>query len=304
METLREIFHPEFLLRNSVYIGILLGLFCPLVGGYLLMRRMVFMGIALPQVSSCGVAFAFALQGWGFLPHLHDSAEEHALALLGSIAFTLLAIVILTILEHRGRGTVEGRLGAFYVLAGAWSILLLVKNPFGEHGMLDLLKGEIIAVSNLELLLTAGVFLCVVIPLCIFHKEFLLVSFDPEMAVTLKKQVRAWDGFLFSLVGLAVSISVLSVGPLVAFGFLLIPPLIAHQFARTMKQFFAFSSLIGGISAIAGFAVAYKGDFPVGATDVAVLGVLLIVTFVLRKFATVVHGRLAERNHGLGRSTR
>jgi ABC-type Mn2+/Zn2+ transport system permease subunit len=285
METLREIFHPAFLLRNSVYISLLVGVTCPLVGGYLLVRRMVFMGVALPQISSCGIAFAFALQGWGLVPHAHDTAGERVLALLGSVAFTLASILVLTILQRRKRGTVEGRLGALYVLAGAWSILLLVKNPFGEHGMLDLLKGEIIAVSNSELLLTACVVVFVVVPLCIFNKEFLLVSFDPEMAITLKKRVPAWDGLLFSLVGLMVSVSVLSVGPLVTFGFLLIPPLIAHELARTMKQFLIVAAGIGGVSAIIGFALAYKWDLPVGATDVAVLGALLAVVSIGRRLA-------------------
>jgi ABC-type Mn2+/Zn2+ transport system permease subunit len=288
METLREIFHPEFLLRNSVYISLLVGLACPLAGCYLFMRRMVFMGVALPQISSCGIAFAFALQGWGLLPHAHDTAEEHLLALLGSVVFTLASILVLTILQRRGRGTVEGRLGALYVLAGAWSILLLVKNPFGEHGMLDLLKGEIIAVSNSELLLTASVVVFVVALLCVFHKEFLLISFDPEMAITLKKHVRSWDGLLFSLVGLIVSISVLSVGPLVTFGFLLMPPLIAHQLTRTMKQFLAVAAAIGALSAIAGFALAYKWDLPVGATDVALLGVLLTVVFIVKGVVNAV----------------
>lgn len=297
MEVLREIFDPDFLLRNSVYISLLVGVVCPLVGGYLLVRRMVFMGVALPQISSCGIAFAFALQGWGIVPHAHDRPGEHIVALVGSVVFTLLSILILTILERRSRGTVEGRLGAFYVLAGAWSILLLVTNPFGEHNMLDLLKGEIISVADAELRIAAAVFLCVVIPLCVFHKEMLLVSFDPEMALTLRKQVRAWDGFLFSLVGLAVSISVLSVGPLVAFGFLLIPPLIAHQLTRTMKQFLVLASVIGGLSAVIGFAIAYKWNLPVGATDVALLGVLLILAFFVKKLIMLLkprHGTAGE----------
>ena len=54
METLREILAPDFLLRNSVYISLLIGLTCPLVGVFLVLRRLVFMGVALPQVSSCG----------------------------------------------------------------------------------------------------------------------------------------------------------------------------------------------------------------------------------------------------------
>src|SRR5882672_1412959 len=162
METLREIFDPNFLLRNSVYISAIFGLTCPLVGVFLVLRRLVFMGVALPQISSCGIAFAFALQGWGLLPHAHESAGEHTLAFLGSTVFTLSAILVLSLLARRGRGSVEARIGTAYVLAGAWSIILLSKNPLAEHGLLDLLKGEIISVSDFELWVTAGTFALVV----------------------------------------------------------------------------------------------------------------------------------------------
>jgi ABC-type Mn2+/Zn2+ transport system permease subunit len=279
METLREIFDPAFLLRNSVYISVVFGVTCPLVGVYLVVRRLVFLGVALPQVSSCGIAFAFALQGWGMLPHAHESAGEHTLAFLGSTTFTLAAILLLSWLSRRGRGSVEARIGTAYVLAGAWSILLLVKNPIGEHGLLDLLKGEIIAVSNFELAVTAGTFLVVIGLLFAFQKEFLLVSFDRDMAVSLKKNVLGWDAFLFLLIGLTISMSVLSVGPMVTFGFLLLPPLAAHLVARTMRQFALVAAALGGGAALAGFCVAYKFDLPVGATDVALLGAIFLLLF-------------------------
>jgi ABC-type Mn2+/Zn2+ transport system permease subunit len=294
METLREIFDPNFLLRNSVYISAVFGLTCPLIGTYLVLRRLVFMGVALPQISSCGIAFAFALQGWGLLPHAHETAGEHTLAFLGSTVFTLAAILLLSLLARRGRGAVEARIGTAYVLAGAWSILLLVKNPIGEHGLLDLLKGEIIAISNFELVATAAAFALVVAALFVFQKEFLLVSFDPEMAVTLKKRVLAWDAFLFLLIGLTISMSVLSVGPLVTFGFLLLPPLTAHLFARNMRQFALLASGLGGVTALTGFCLAYRWDLPVGATDVALLGVLYGVAFAARKLMSSLRRPAAE----------
>src|ERR1051325_6489951 len=190
MDTLREVLDPDFLLRNSVYISLLVGLVCPLVGVYLTLRRLIFMGVALPQISSCGVAFAFSLQAWGVIPHLHE--HEHSLAFIGSSLFTLPTILLLSLLIRRGGGSVEGRLGTVYVLAGAWSILLLVTNPLGEHGLLDMLKGEIIAVSNTDLQRTAITFAIVALTLFTFQKEFLLVSFDREMAVTLGKNAAAW----------------------------------------------------------------------------------------------------------------
>lgn len=284
MGVLREILSPDFLLRNSVYISLLVGLVCPLVGVYLVLRRLIFMGVAMPQISSCGIAFAFALQAWGVLPHVHEN--EHQLAFFGSTVFTLPTILLLSLLVRRGAGSVEGRLGTAYALAGAWSILLLVTNPLGEHGLLDMLKGEIITVSNTDLARTAIAFTAVVATLMLFQKEFLLVSFDREMALALKKKAALWDAVLFLVIGLTISMAVLSVGPLVSFGFLLIPPLTAHLVARNMRQFAVFSSIIGGGSALVGFYIAYRWDLPVGPTDVAFLGVLYGLVFVLQRLST------------------
>ena len=64
METLKEILSPDFLLRNSVYTSVLVGFACPLVGVFLVLRRLVFMGVALPQISSTGVALALSLPLW------------------------------------------------------------------------------------------------------------------------------------------------------------------------------------------------------------------------------------------------
>jgi ABC-type Mn2+/Zn2+ transport system permease subunit len=276
MELIREVFSPDFLLRNSVYVSLLIGLVCPLIGTYLVLRRLIFLGVALPQISSCGIAFAFALHTWGLVPHLEGSSEN-ALAFGGSTLFTLLALFILTLLQKRSSGLAEARIGTAYVLAGAFSILLLVKNPYGEHGLLDRLRGEIISVSNSDLLMTASTFAIVAGLLILFQKELLLVSFDPEMAVTLRKNVFAWDGLLFLLIGVTVSMSVLSVGPLVTFGFLLIPPLIARTLARNMKQFAILGSVIGVVTAGVGFCLSYHWDVPVGPTDVALLGLIYLI---------------------------
>ena len=293
METLREILSPDFLLRNSIYISLLVGLVCPLVGVYLVLRRLIFMGVALPQISSCGIAFVFALQAWGVLPHVHEN--EHSLAFFGSTLFTLPTILVLSLLVRRGGGSVEGRLGTIYVLAGAWSILLLVTNPLGEHGLLDMLKGEIIAVSNTDLMRTAGTFSFVALMLFLFHKEFLLVSFDREMAITLKKKAAGWDAFLFLLIGLTISMAVLTAGPLVSFGFLLIPPLIAHLLARNMRQFAMFASGAGGLSALVGFYISYRWDLPVGPTDVAFLGCLYAVVFAGLKLTSFFRDQETDR---------
>ena len=153
-----------------------------------------------------------------------------------------------------------------------------------------MLKGEIIAISNVDLGLTAVTFGTVASLFFLFRKEFLLISFDRDMAITLKKNVVLWDVLLFLLIGLTISIAVLSAGPLVTFGFLLIPPVTAHLFARNMRQFALIASLVGGISALAGFCIAYRLDYPVGPTDVALLGVIYALIFLVKKAVTTLRG--------------
>ena len=282
MEIIYQIFSPDFLLRNSIYTSVLVGLACPLVGVFLVMRRLVFMGVALPQISSTGVAIALSLPMWlGFNLTEHGSHSVHALAFAGSMTFSLTSILVLAFLERRGRGQPEGRLGTAYVVSAALSILLLSKNPYGEIGWLDMLKGEIITISNFDLLLTAATLMLVLSALGLFHKELLLVSFDRDMAITLRKNVVFWDVLLYLLIGLTVSIAVLSVGPLITFGFLLIPALTAHSLANNMRQFTVLASLIGGAAAFLGFYIAYQWDLPVGPTDVVVLGVLYATVWVV-----------------------
>ena len=290
METLRQILSPDFLLRNSIYTSVLIGFACPLVGVFLVMRRLVFMGVALPQISSTGVAIALSLPLWfGFNLADHGSRSAHALAFAGSITFSLASILTLAFLERRGRGQPEGRLGTAYVVAAALGILLLAKNPYGEIGWLDMLKGEVITISNFDLVLTAATLALVLAVLGMFQKELILVSFDRDMALILRKNVVFWDAVLYILIGLTVSMAVLSVGPLISFGFLLIPALIAHLFARNMRQFATIASLIGGATAFLGFYIAYNWDVPVGPTDVVLLGVLYAIAWIV---ARIVHGGL------------
>jgi ABC-type Mn2+/Zn2+ transport system permease subunit len=291
MESLRQILSPDFLLRNSVYTSVLIGFACPLVGVFLLLRRLVFMGVALPQISSTGIAIALSLPMWlGLLPPEHAAHSEHLYAFVGSTLFTLGAILIMAILERRGTGSPEGRLGAAYVVAAALSIIMLSQNKYGEVGWLDLMKGEVITIDNYDLAITAITLALVLAVLGLFHKEILFVSFDRAMAATLGKNIVLWDMLLYLLIGLTVSMAVLSVGPLISFGFLLLPALTSHQFARTMRHFTITASLLGGMASFVGFWIAYDWNLPVGPTDVVLLGLIFFFAFLGKKLWAATTG--------------
>jgi ABC-type Mn2+/Zn2+ transport system permease subunit len=109
---------------------VLIGLACPLVGVFLVLRRLVFMGVALPQISSTGVAIALCVPMWlGVLQPEHAAHSEHLLAFIGSTVFSLAAILVLAFLERRRRGLPEGRLGSAYVVAGCLEHPLALQEP-------------------------------------------------------------------------------------------------------------------------------------------------------------------------------
>ncbi len=79
-----------------------MGLVCPLVGSYLVLRRTIFLGLTLPEIAAAGVSFTFWLQQAGLLPQLGES--ERGIAMVGSLVFTFLGMGWLGYLEQRGKG--------------------------------------------------------------------------------------------------------------------------------------------------------------------------------------------------------
>jgi len=281
MNTLLEILNPGFLLRNALYGGLVIGVVAPLVGVFLLARRMVFIGIALPQVSTAGVAAAFIWHAF-FHGHPDRDVNDFMIALVGSSLLTFAVILGLALLERRGGGLREGRIGMLYAIAGAATILLLASDRVTEIGILSLLKGEIIAIPDTELLILALGYGAILAVLALFHKELVLVTVDREMAVSLGKRVALWDLVLFGVIGVAISLGVLVVGPLVMFGFLIVPPMIAGRLVVGMRPVSIVAAMLGAGIALAGFAAAYRLDWPTGPTDVALAGAVLALVVAVQ----------------------
>ena len=293
MDTFLEIINPNFLLRNSLHGGLIIGLVAPLVGVFLLARRMVFIGIALPQVSTAGVAAAFV---WHTFFHGHPTRDvnDFLIALIGSSILTFAVILGLALLERRGRGLGEGRIGMLYAMAGAAIILLLASDRVTEIGILSLLKGEIIAIPDIELLILFLGYGAILILLTVFHKELVLVAVDREMAVSLGKRVVVWDLLLFGIIGVTISLGVLVVGPLVMFGFLIVPPMIGGRLVVGMRSVSIIAALVGAGIALVGFALAYRLDWPTGPTDVALAGVVLAVVTVGQALRSLASRAVAQ----------
>ncbi len=275
MSELLEILSPTYVFRNALYGGVVTGLLLPLVGLLMYVRRMVFLSVTLPQVSASGIAAAFF---WHYTFHQGlDPHSDFLPALMGSTIMTTGTLLILAWMDQRSRSPVEGRIGVLFVLAGAVTILLLASERIPEAGVIHLLKGEIIAISDINLIVLVVCFAIISSLLWLYRKELLLVSMDRDFAITLGKKVWVWDSLLYALVGISISLGVLMVGPLVTFGFLLIPPLLAVRLGVHAYSVPLLASFFGMVIAFMGFILSYLMDWPTGATDALVACILLAV---------------------------
>jgi ABC-type Mn2+/Zn2+ transport system permease subunit len=307
MSTFIEILSPSYLLFSALLGTVILGLVCPLIGSYLILRRTIFLGLTLPQIAAAGVSFTFWLQQTGFLPQWEHG--ERGTGMIGSLVFTFLGMGLLGYLEQRRKGLAEGRLAAAYAFAGALTILFIVFNPAGQIEVLNLLKGEVIALSKGELQLLVTVFGLVLVGMLLFRREFLLTSFDRDLAFLLKGRQIIWDVLLYVLAGVSIAVGVILAGPLLLFGFLVLPALAARPLVNSMTSFLWLSSALGLAMAFFGFYSSVRLDLPLGPTDVALGCCLIFLAYALRRIAPkralalIVLSSLGLWSYGCGTTT-
>jgi ABC-type Mn2+/Zn2+ transport system permease subunit len=263
-----ELFSPDFLFRNAILGGLGVALLCSLLGIYLVLRRLVLIGVALPQASAAGIAAIFWLTGHGHA----GAADTHLLALGASLAATFTALALLVLGNRRSRSPAEWGVGALFAISSAASILFVAINPKGDIEMAGLLRGELLAITAGDLRLVAGVLLAVGALFFLFRRDLLLTSFDPEFSRTLGRDPLRYDLLLYLLLGGGIALGVMMVGPLVVFGFLVLPALAALRVAPGLATAFAISAGVAAFSFLSGFWISYQADLPAGPTCVAVAG--------------------------------
>jgi ABC-type Mn2+/Zn2+ transport system permease subunit len=280
---------PDFLFRNAILGGLGVALLCSVLGIYLVLRRLVLIGVALPQASAAGIAAIFWLSGHAHAP----GASAHFLALAGSLGATFAALGFLLLGRHRARVPAEWGIGALFSITSAATILFVAVNPTGDLEMSNLLRGELLAITvpDLEVI---GVAMALVGALFVlFRRELLLTSFDPEFARTIGRNPLRYDGLLYALLGGSIALGVMNVGPLVVFGFLVLPALGALRIAPGIASAFAIAAAIAATSFLGGFALAYHADLPAGPVGVAVAAAIWMAIGTAARLGAARTGRAA-----------
>ena len=263
------------LFRDALYGSLVIGLACSVLGVYVVLRRIVFVGAALAQISSAGIALSLFLSGLGVSA---AGLTEHPVAV--SLIVTLLAAMLFSGGTRRRLPT-DAKIGVAYALAAAIGILLIAKATAGEaHDIF--LSGNILGITRRDTLVLLGVTAPVLLLHLVFYKEFLFVSFDPETARTLGYGVTRWNLLLYFTLGLVIAIAMQFAGVLLVFNFLVLPAVTGLLVARSMWGMFAVAAGAGLLAAAVGFSLSVPFDLPTSPTIIAVSGVLASLAWLIR----------------------
>ena len=266
------------LFREALYGTLVIALACSVLGVYVVLRRIVFVGAALAQLSSAGIALALWLSGQSLLLGISDRPIAFALLL------TLAGVLFFGSGSGRGRIPPDATIGVTYAVAGAAGILLIAKASHGEaHDIF--LQGDILGITRTDTLTLLATAIPVLLVHLVFYKEFLFVSFDRETARTLGFKVGFWNLLLYFTLGIVIAFAMQFAGVMLVFNFLVLPAVTGLLMSHTMRGLFFWSVTSALGAAFIGFSLSVPFDLPSGPAISAASGVLVLVAWLGRKVA-------------------
>jgi zinc/manganese transport system permease protein len=246
------------------------------LGVHVLAREVIFVDLSLAQVAALGSTVAI------FLGHDPDSASPFFYALAFTTAGA--AMFALTRTKHgKGRVPQEAIIGIVYVVASAAGLLVADKSPRGGEAIKDILVGSLLWVGWPAIGRMTAVYAVAALFHWLLRRRFLTISFEPEVAERQGWKLRLWDFWFYLSFGIVITFSVPIVGVLLVFSFLVVPAAIAFQFTRRQGYLAIISWITGVLASALGLWVSFKYDLPTGPVIVCAFGLLLLVTFFLRR---------------------
>ena len=275
MRQLPIVLNTVLVFRDALYGALVIAVACSVLGVYVVLRRIVFVGATLAQISSAGIALALFLAGAGIAlgPLLHPTVM--------SLVLTLVAVMFFAS-GARGRIPPDATIGVTYAVAAAVGILLIAKTTSG-HAHDIFLQGNILGITRTDTLVLLGVAVPVLAVHLLFYKELLFVSFDRETARTLGYSVRRWDLLLYLTLGVVIASAMQFAGVMLVFNFLVLPAVTGLLLSQSMRGVFLLSVASAVVAAVVGFSVSVPFDLPSGPAISAASGVLLLLAWLGRR---------------------
>ena len=249
-----EPFQYPFMLR-ALWASLIVGVVCPVLGTYVVLRGMAFLGDALAHIILPGVVLAFLL-GWPVA--------------LGALVAGVLAALAINAISARAELREDAAIGV--VLAGAFALgvaLLSLQRSYAVD-LTHILCGDLLGVTTADLGLMGALGAVVLLLVVAFYKEFLVLSFDPLLATTLRLPVSFLKNVLLVLLAVVIVMSLQVVGVALVLAMLVTPASAAYLWSRRLPPMMAIAAGFGSISALVGLLLSYHLNLASGPAIVLV----------------------------------
>jgi manganese/iron transport system permease protein len=262
IDFLTDLLNPDLaFLPKALLVAVVSSIVCGVVGSYVVLRGMAFIGDAVAHAVFPGLAIAFVLSG--------------NLVVGGTVAGVLTAVLVALFSQNR-RLKEDSVIGVFFVAAFALGVVIISQAPGYAGSLQQFLFGSITGIPDSDVLVVVGTAVLVLAAVFALHKEFVTVSLDRESARALGLQVFWLDLALYVLVTLAVVISVQTIGNILVLALLVTPAATARLLTDRLGVMMLLAPLLGASAALVGLYVSWSWDLPTGGTIVLVLTVLFL----------------------------
>jgi ABC-type Mn2+/Zn2+ transport system permease subunit len=270
LELLLEPFRYPFMLRGLLAAG-LVGVVCAVIGSFIVLRGMAFFGDALAHTILPGVAVGY-LVGGGAREPLFWWAMLAAVA----SAFGIGAI------SRHSRIKEDTAIGIIFAGMFALGIALISTVRSYTVDLAHFLFGDVLGVMPRDLLLMSIFGAAILVLVFIFYKEFVVISFDPILATTLRLPTRLLEYLLLVLIAVTIVVSLQTVGVALMVAMLVTPAATANLLTRRLPVMMALAACIGAFSGWVGLYLSYYANIASGAAIVLVATAVFIIVFATR----------------------
>ncbi len=254
-----------FMVRGLL-AALIVGVVCPVLGTYVVLRGMAFLGDALAHIMLPGVVIAFLL-GWPLG--------------LGALVAGVAAALLIGAISRRTDLKEDAAIGVVFAGAFALGIALLSLQRSYAVDLAHLLFGNLLGIAPIDLWLGGGLALVVLLTVFGFYKEFLVLSFDPVLATTLRLPMAFLQLLLLVLVAVVIVVSIQAVGVALVLAMLVTPASAAYLLTRRLPRMMLAGAVIGAGSAVAGLYLSYYANLASGPAIVLVQTALFLLVLAV-----------------------
>jgi len=264
-----------FMLRGLL-AALLVGILCAIMGTYVVIRGMAFLGDAMAHAILPGVAIAYLLQGN---------------LLLGALFAAVLIALGIGIFSKGGMVKEDTAIGILFAAALALGVALISSIQTYAVDLSHILFGNILGVSTSDLWLTAGLGFCVLLVVAVNFKQFMVISFDPVLAATLRLPAELLRNLMLLLLAVTVVVSLQTVGVSLAVAMLVTPAAAAYLLTRRLFPMMLVSAFIGASSSLIGLYLSYYLNIVSGSAIVLTATGIFLVVFLFNPRQGVLRRR-------------